>query len=205
MSKIRGVGFYNCGARSGASQPRRHMQFIPTQEVLAAMPAGVAPGATLSSALAWDVPLDAAVAEYRASTGWAFTPGKPFTLPAFAAFPHAMCLLGADVGALSGSEAAARLHGYYVQLLERVVPAAGRAALAGRAAAGGAATAHNVVLTQRWMLVVPRARSDCDGISVNAVGFAGLMLAKPQHAGTVLERGPLSMLRACVGASEPDV
>jgi ATP adenylyltransferase len=185
------------------------MQFIPTAELLAAMPPGVAPGATPAAAMGWDVPLDTAVAAYRAASGWASTPGKPFTLPALASLPHAMCLLGGDITTLSSTDAATRLHGYYVQLLDQVAPAAARAALAGSAAAAGAAagsaSSHNVVLTERWMLVVPRVRAECDGISINGLGFAGLMLASPEQAELLLQRGPLAVLRACAPASEPDV
>lgn len=49
-------------------------------------------------------------------------------------------------------------------------------------------TPHNVLLAREWLFVVPRSRGECDGINVNSLGFAGLLLVK--------NRAQLAQLRA---------
>jgi len=76
---------------------------------------------------------------------------------------------------------AAGLHALYCRLLE---------------SAGVSGTApYNLLLTRRWMLVVPRTREHFDSISVNALGFAGSLFARDR---TQLERirrtGPMNVL-----------
>jgi ATP adenylyltransferase len=55
---------------------------------------------------------------------------------------------------------------------------------------------YNLLLSRDWMLFVPRAREKWEGISVNALGFAGTLLVRDREA---LERvraaGPLAVLR----------
>lgn len=62
---------------------------------------------------------------------------------------------------------------------------------------------HNLLLTRRWMLLVPRSAEAFEGMPVNAMGFAGSMLVRHAEA---LERvrqvGPLQVLRQ-VGVPSP--
>jgi ATP adenylyltransferase len=55
---------------------------------------------------------------------------------------------------------------------------------------------YNLLLSRDWMLFVPRARERWEGVSVNALGFAGALLVRDRDA---LERvraaGPLAVLR----------
>ncbi|KEQ14653.1 hypothetical protein GZ77_10075 [Endozoicomonas montiporae] len=37
---------------------------------------------------------------------------------------------------------------------------------------------YNLLMTDHWMMVIPRARDRYQGISINALGFAGLILVK---------------------------
>lgn len=56
---------------------------------------------------------------------------------------------------------------------------------------------YNLLVTRRWLLLVPRSREDHAGISVNALGFAGSLFVR--HAGQIDEvrkLGPLSLLTA---------
>ena len=68
---------------------------------------------------------------------------------------------------------------------------------------GLVATPYNLLMTRDWMLIVPRSQECFDGISVNALGFAGSFFVK---GGSEIERlteaGPLSVLRA-TGQAEP--
>jgi len=56
---------------------------------------------------------------------------------------------------------------------------------------------YNLLLTRRWMLLVPRSREHCESISVNALGFAGsLFVRNEEQRETVRRIGPMSLLRA---------
>lgn len=56
---------------------------------------------------------------------------------------------------------------------------------------------YNFLANDEWMLVVPRSRERCEGISINALGFAGSMFVRdPSEINTVRALGPLAMLEA---------
>lgn len=56
---------------------------------------------------------------------------------------------------------------------------------------------YNLLATRAWMLLVPRAREDWEGISVNALGFAGALLAKDAgEAARLRAAGPMRALAA---------
>lgn len=38
VDEVDAVGFFNCGEESGASQPRKHFQFVPMEAVKSKMP-----------------------------------------------------------------------------------------------------------------------------------------------------------------------
>ena len=56
---------------------------------------------------------------------------------------------------------------------------------------------YNLLATRRWMLVVPRLRESFDGVSLNALAFAGSLFVRDRRQ---LERiksaGPINVLRA---------
>lgn len=57
--------------------------------------------------------------------------------------------------------------------------------------------AYNLLATRRWMWLVPRRRECAQGISVNALGFAGALLAPDEAACERLCRaGPMHVLSA---------
>lgn len=69
-------------------------------------------------------------------------------------------------------------------------------ALGIRPAAGGMPP-YNLLLTRRWLLVVPRSREHYAGISVNALGFAGsLFVRHAEQIEEVRQLGPLRLLTA---------
>ncbi|MDX5364532.1 MAG: DUF4922 domain-containing protein [Pseudazoarcus pumilus] len=56
---------------------------------------------------------------------------------------------------------------------------------------------YNFLANDEWMLVVPRSHERCEGISINALGFAGSMFVRdPSQIETVRRLGPLNMLQA---------
>lgn len=78
------------------------------------------------------------------------------------------------------SNAAASLLSRYHQLLQAV----------------GLPPSYNLLVTRQWLLLVPRSQEFFEGISINALGFAGALLVK-DHAQleTLRKKGPMVALR----------
>ncbi len=166
------LGFYNGGAAAGASQRHKHLQLVP----LPLAPDGAA------------IPLEPLL--MRAAAGGRGGVEQLATLP----FAHAFAPLdpGRD---LRGESSAREELALYRACLARlgIEPVA----------AGGPArqsAPYNLLLTRDWMLVVPRVRECCDGISINALGFAGsLFLRDVAQLRRVRALGPMTLLRAVSG------
>lgn len=100
-------------------------------------------------------------------------------------FAHALVALA------EGGETAVSLFHHYQQLLAAVGLEDGSSGRGGPQAAP-----YNFLLTRRWMLVVPRAHAKHHGISVNALGFAGSMLARDdEQLALIRQLGLLNILR----------
>lgn len=90
---------------------------------------------------------------------------------------------------LSSEEAAQMLLGYYRELLNRAGsswhPERDRPTLP-----------YNLLITRRWMLLIPRLRENAHSISVNALGFAGSLFVKNSDQLQLLkEKGPMTLLQ----------
>lgn len=58
---------------------------------------------------------------------------------------------------------------------------------------------YNLLLTRRWLLVVPRSREHWRRVSINALGFAGSLLVRNHsELDELIEVGPLAALRSVV-------
>ncbi|MBI3067635.1 MAG: phosphorylase [Betaproteobacteria bacterium] len=56
---------------------------------------------------------------------------------------------------------------------------------------------YNMLIGRDWMLVVPRSRECFEGISINALGFAGSLFVKNEHElARVRRAGPMAVLAA---------
>lgn len=56
--------------------------------------------------------------------------------------------------------------------------------------------AYNLLVTRKWMLLIPRSRECFESISINALGFAGAFLVKnSEQMQLVKQTGPLTILR----------
>lgn len=63
---------------------------------------------------------------------------------------------------------------------------------------------YNLLLTRRWMLLVPRAAESAAGISVNSLGFAGSFFVRDTEQMETLQRvGPMSVLARVALPSPP--
>lgn len=86
-----------------------------------------------------------------------------------------------------------RLHTLYLELLGR------QKLVASGDSSSAPAGPYNLLLTRRWMLLVPRVRESFHGISLNALAFGGALLVKDKDQWDVLRReGPLAALRHVV-------
>jgi ATP adenylyltransferase len=62
--------------------------------------------------------------------------------------------------------------------------------------AGRLSPAYNLLVTRNWMLLAPRSQEAAEGISINALGFAGSFFVKRRQDIEVLRScGPLALLR----------
>lgn len=101
-------------------------------------------------------------------------------------FRHALAGLGLVPGESercdSGSSAAQTLLNTYLQLRTR-------------AGLEDPARPYSLLASRAWMLLVPRAHPDADGVEINALGFAGsLFLREPEQLEVVERLGLLKML-----------
>ena len=58
------------------------------------------------------------------------------------------------------------------------------------------ATPYNLLVTRRWMLLVPRSQERAEGVSVNALGFAGSLFVRDAAQMQAIEQlGPMTTLQ----------
>jgi ATP adenylyltransferase len=167
MGEYDSLGFYNGGAVAGASERHKHLQLVPL------------PLAGEGPALPVGPLLD------QAPQG-----GEPGRVPGLP-FAHAFCRLPPEILA-EGAEAAPTLERLYRSLLRTSGLGRDEASEEGRQPGP-----YNLLMTRRWMLLVPRSQERFQGISVNALGFAGsLFVRNPEQAVTVSRAGPMAVLQA---------
>ncbi|KAF9899840.1 bifunctional AP-4-A phosphorylase/ADP sulfurylase [Linnemannia zychae] len=166
------IAFYNCGARSGASQPHKHLQVLPTSH---------------------PTPITKLVREViqRRPGRKETRPGDNFTVP-FPCIHHAVLLQ--DPENTPNKDAEDILIEAYISLMDSMLFSIREYAdqehlseeekdlvMAGGRASG---LAYNWILTREFMMMVPRRQESTnlseEGISlnINSLGFAGMVLAK---------------------------
>jgi ATP adenylyltransferase len=162
-----GLGFYNGGEIAGASQPHKHLQLIPLP-----LAAGIS-----------GTPMDVIWAKQDAGGELLHLPGLPFR--------HVFMRLAEPapdkIEALADQSLTT-----YQQMLQRV----GIATLT-REGMTYQSAPYNLLMTRRWMLLVPRKQEAYEGISINALGFAGsLFVPRPADLDGVRRQGPMNILKA---------
>ena len=166
LGEIDGLGFYNGGAVAGASQPHKHLQLVPLP---------LAEGVD-------GVPIEPLLAGVPAGEAAVQVPGLPCA---------AFCVR-LDPATLADPIAGATL------LDRRYRDLIAAAGIGVREVAGRLhqATPYNLLVTRRWMLLVPRSRECFGSISLNALAFAGALFVRDEAEATLVRRaGLLAMLR----------
>jgi ATP adenylyltransferase len=127
------------------------------------------------------IPIEPLIDALPASQQVSHTPALPFR--------HALVQLPTDI--TDSPDRAARLtHQLYDRLLAHV-------GLTSTSSEPERPTApYNLLITRRWMMLVPRSREAFHDISINALGFAGALLVKDRQQYEILKQhGPLSALQ----------
>ncbi|MBW2456399.1 MAG: phosphorylase [Deltaproteobacteria bacterium] len=107
------------------------------------------------------------------------------------ALPFAHALVRLDPRDPQPAEAAATTLRHYRALLAAV-----ELATEPSPSEGARLPPYNLLVTDRWMLLVPRAEEFFHTISVNALGFAGALLARNDQELSVLQsHGPMAILK----------
>ncbi|KAF8933220.1 bifunctional AP-4-A phosphorylase/ADP sulfurylase [Haplosporangium gracile] len=183
------IAFYNCGARSGASQPHKHLQVLPITR---------------------PTPITNLVREViqRRPGRKETRPGDHFTVP-FPCIHHAVLLQ--DPENTPGKDAEDILVEAYIKLMDSMLMSIREYAeqehlseeekdlvMAGGRASG---LAYNWILTREFMMMVPRRQESTnltkDGIvmNINSLGYAGMVLAKtPKELELAKQRGVLELV-----------
>lgn len=168
MREYESLGFYNSGPVSGASQRHKHLQLIP----LAANWASDGHAVTLCSKL------DAIT-----------SPSGRITRVGGLPFQHAF--VRRDVEDSSDvTRVAIETLCYYHEMMQYVgieVPESTDALVT---------VPYNLLLSKRWMFLVPRARECFQDISLNALAFVGAFLVQDnKQLEKLLKAGPFTALR----------
>jgi ATP adenylyltransferase len=120
-------------------------------------------------------PIDSIVAD-------AVFDGEFGTLPAFS-FVHALSSVS-HLNEMDPSNAAREVEQLYLAMLRKVDDT-------------NSSGPYNLLATRNWMLLVPRAVEHYETISVNALGFAGSLLARDEtELALIRGRGPLGVLES---------
>ena len=189
--ELGGFGFFNGGRLAGASQPHKHMQFIPVPLV---------PGAP------YDLPIETILSSTSSTTGTlspSHTP-SPTSSPInplqsghlditthpylpfynlFATIPESL---------FSSSDLPSMLHKTYLEMLRVAEPVYEEHKIT-------QPYCFNMLVTKRWLLLVPRSKECIDDttISINSMGFAGTLFVKSaEHLEIVKTIGPMGVLKA---------
>jgi ATP adenylyltransferase len=100
-------------------------------------------------------------------------------------FSHAVCSCP-DGWRRDAQQAACESHARYLELMRamRVIPTP-----------EGQPAPYNLLVTHKWMMMVPRSREFFEGMSINAIGYAGgLLVRNDEELRRVVEVGPMEIL-----------
>lgn len=169
--------FYNCGENSGASQPHKHIQFIPLNPE--------DPKGPPIEHLAGQVNLE--------------TPDKPFSLTKLS-FANHVFRLSPRLDTYPLDELERVLSSAFMQLLDLVI-----STIRHDPDYPPGKPSYNVMLTLNHLYLIPRRRethtlqATGEKLSVNALGFAGMLLVKSHEELEALKDESISKILRGVG------
>lgn len=171
ITQMGGLGFFNGGRLAGASQPHKHLQFLPIP---------IVPESNLA------VPMESILATMEA-TGDA-KPLVPYVNPGLP-FYNLFAIMPKD---LTQEDAGEKLVKLYLEMIAMAEPKYREHHIV-------EPFCYNLLITKYWMLFVPRSLECVDSttISINSMGFAGTLFVKSaEHLEIVRKIGPMGVLKA---------
>jgi len=166
LAEFEGLAFYNAGEAAGASQRHKHLQMVPLP---------------LTAEVSY-IPMEPLLNTARFEGTKGFVPGLRFL--------HVLVRMDPEWIA-SPPKGAQELLQIYLDMLRTVGLSGGEAR--GKPTIPGP---YNLLVTRQWMFLVPRSTECFEGISVNALGFAGGFLVKDEQQLNLLKAwGPMTALQ----------
>lgn len=157
LRNVNGFGFYNCGANAGPSQPHKHIQFVPLP---------LEDDET-------ELPFLKLMDNYETLDERAGRDKERSFLISGLQYKHAYSPLPKHLDD-HPDQVGQRLVELYRELLTQVQLNHG-------SKSDSLNEHHNMLLSTRWMLVVPRTREGMEGLSGNGLVFAGIFFVKDQQ------------------------
>lgn len=149
LAEFDGLAFYNGGKDAGASQPHKHLQLVPY----------------LISPQQPEIPIESLITQSLPELA---NSQEPIATISELPFVHAVTPI--DPAWLhSPIEAAAKTLERYHALLQAVSLPVQDQKQSG---------SYNLLVTRRWMLLIPRSQESFASIQVNSLGFAGALLVR---------------------------
>ncbi|KAG5647029.1 hypothetical protein DXG03_001399 [Asterophora parasitica] len=166
--------FYNCGENSGASQPHKHIQFIPVED-------------------------DGPPIEALARSANLETPDKPFSLTTLTYANH-VARLPTQLSSYTPDKLERTLSDVFLSLLDLVI-----STIRHDPEYPPGKPSYNVLISLEHIHLIPRLREDYtfpqtgDTLSINALGFAGLLLVKSEDELQALKENGIGNVLRLVG------
>lgn len=171
LSDFASLAFYNAGPVAGASQSHKHLQVIPDNN---------------NNDIPFDSFIHEQVKEYNNNT-----------VARINDFPFLHGVINVNDVAEAGNNGDFQMAGQlsmqkYIQLIgylqSKIIQST-------ESASTVRPFSYNLLCTRRWMLVVPRRKECFEGVSVNALGFAGFILVRDDESlSSLKESGIMKIL-----------
>ncbi|CAG8491181.1 3056_t:CDS:2 [Dentiscutata heterogama] len=177
------LAFFNCGELSGASQPHKHLQLIPLPEDARFTP-----------------PINSCIygtQEFK-------KPGEIFEIPELP-YVHYIALLDPQriTGHLGHNEEASQyLNDVFHSLLDAMIEGLHKQS----SSISLNSLSYNFVMTHTWFMIVPRSKEKYDEqISVNSLGFAGMLLARSEEELELIKNAGVLNILESVAISKQNI
>lgn len=165
LSQIKGLGFYNSGELSGASQPHKHLQLVPYP---------------LADNVD-NIPLHNLILSNK----------KYHEILTLNDLPYLHSIVFFDnLKEHSREENGKILEEYYQRLLKKVNITIEN---------DKPNRNYNLLITEDWMMIIPRSQEKFASISINSLGFAGVFLVKNEEQLKLIKDSDLLTILSQVG------
>ena len=166
-SNVPPLAFYNCGPHSGKSQPHKHVQIVP-MPLVDAQEKDQGEGMPEATATRQQFTLEAVIRDTLSKEG-NDVPGK---LCVVDGLPFEAFLLPLTEEMKESEDRLKVLEGQFLRAKEAVMK---------KHNIEDEVFSYNLVITQEWLLIVPRSKESYGPIGINAMGFAGTFLVRTEE------------------------